>query len=99
MEKLSVEEVKHVAHLARIQVTDEEIEKYRVSLAKLYNMIDGIHEIKGYNDDIMISPIFEEEEVVLRTDTVGGMVSVDEVLQNAPRRNGKFVEVPVVINE
>ena len=34
-EKLSREEVLHVANLARIKLTEEEIEKYQVELKKL----------------------------------------------------------------
>ncbi len=97
MKKLSVEEVKHVAHLARIAISEEEIEKYQVRLGALYEMIDQIHEIKGYNDDMMITPF--DEEPSLRKDEVGPMLSFEEVLLNAPRKNGKFIEVPVVVNE
>lgn len=35
MAKLSKEEVKHVAHLARLAITDEEAEKFADQLGKL----------------------------------------------------------------
>ncbi len=44
MDKLSKEEVLHVAHLARISLTDEEIEKFRVQLKVLMDDIDKIKE-------------------------------------------------------
>ena len=94
MEKLSQEEVKHIAHLARIRLTDDEVEKYRVSLAKLFESVD---EIKGYNDEILIAPW--KEDATLREDHVEEMLSQEEVLQNAPAKNGKFVEVPVMLSE
>ncbi len=97
MKKLSVEEVKHVAHLARIQVSDEEIESYRTRLGALYEMVDGIHEIEGYSEEMMITPV--EEVCSLRKDEVGAMLDGASVLSNAPKTNGKFIEVPVVINE
>ena len=37
MEKLTREEVLHVAELARIKLSEEEIEKYQVELKKLLN--------------------------------------------------------------
>ena len=43
MEKLTREEVKHVAHLARIGVSEEEIEKYQIDLAKMIDEIDKIY--------------------------------------------------------
>ena len=97
MEKLSVEEVKHIAHLARIFLTDEEIEKYRVSLAQLFEMIDEIHQIKGYDEEIMICPW--QSDSSLREDKVGKMLTEEEVLKNAPCKNGRFIEVPVMLNE
>ena len=97
MEKLSKEEVRHVAHLARIYLSEEEIEKYRITLAKLYEAIDKIHEVKGYNDEIMISPV--DEVARLRKDEVGVMLERKEALSNAPKTNGKFIEVPVMISE
>ena len=97
MEKLSVDEVKHIAHLARIYLTDEEVETYRVSLAKLFQSMDEIHAVKGYNEDILIAPW--TEEAALREDQVGEMLTQEEVLQNAPSKNGKFIEVPVMLSE
>ena len=44
-EKLSREEILHVANLARIKLTEEEIEKYRVQLRKLLNDVEKINEI------------------------------------------------------
>ena len=45
MDKLTKEEVLHVANLARIAVTDEEISKYQVELKKLLDEVDKIKEI------------------------------------------------------
>ena len=41
-DKLTKEEVLHVAHLARIKVDEEEIEKYQVELKQLLNDVDKI---------------------------------------------------------
>ena len=56
MDKLTKEEVMHVAYLARIEVTEEEIEKYQVELKKLLNDVDKINEVEGYDDEILIAP-------------------------------------------
>ena len=45
-DKLSREEVLHVAHLANIKLNDDEIEKYRVELKSLLNEIDKIMDWK-----------------------------------------------------
>ena len=97
MEKLSKEEVLHVANLARINLSPDEIEKYRVDLKKLMNEVDKIKDIKGYDDDLMISPV--EYNTELREDKEGKMLDYKTALKNAPHSTGNFVEVPVMLNE
>jgi aspartyl-tRNA(Asn)/glutamyl-tRNA(Gln) amidotransferase subunit C len=97
MEKLSREEVLHVAHLARINLEEEEIEKFRVQLKKLMDDIDKIKEVKDYDEDLMISPV--EYNTELRTDEEGKMLDYKEVMKNVPHSTGNFVEVPVMLNE
>ncbi len=97
MEKLSREEVLHVAHLARINLEEEEIEKFRVQLKKLMDDIDKIKEVKGFDEDLMISPV--EYNTELRTDEEGKMLDYKEVMKNVPHSTGNFVEVPVMLNE
>ena len=96
-EKLSREEVLHVAKLAKIKVSEEEIEKYQVELKKLLNEVEKINDVKGYDDEILIAPW--EEAATLRKDEAGIMLQPKEVLENAPRHAGNYIEVPVVIGE
>ena len=97
MDKLSKEEVLHVAHLARIYLTEEEIEKFRGELKVLMDDIDKIKEVEDFDDEMMYTPI--EENAKLREDVVGDMLSAKDVGINAPKKNGSFIEVPVMINE
>ena len=95
--KLSREEVLHVAELARISLTEEEIEKYRVQLKKLLEDVEKINDVKGYDDDILIACWDHNAE--LRTDEEGEMLDPKQVIENAPRHAGNYIEVPVVIGE
>ena len=97
MDKLSREEVLHVAHLARISLTEEEIEKYRWELKVLMDDIDKIKEVKDYDSDMMYTPI--NYNTRLREDVVGEMLNAKDATINAPKKNGSFIEVPVMINE
>ena len=96
-EELTYDEVMHVAHLARISLTDFEIERYKKDLKVLMNDIDKIKFVDGYDDEMMFSPI--TDSTILRADEVGEMLSSEEALTNVPNRNGNFIEVPVMINE
>ena len=96
MDKLSKEEVLHVAKLARIRLTEEEIEKYQVELKKLLNDVEKINDVKGYDDEELIATW--EENTKLREDKPGEMLDPKEVLENAPHHSGNYISVPVVIN-
>lgn len=96
-EILSREEVLHVADLARISLTEEEISKYQKELKELLNDVEKINEVKGYDDDILIA--CWEENTELRKDETGDMLDPKEVVNNAPRHSGNYIEVPVVIAE
>lgn len=96
-EKLSKEEVLHVANLARIKLTEQEIEKYQVELKKLLNDVEKINDVKGYDDDILIACWDSNTE--LRKDEEGQMLDPKQVVENAPRHAGNYIEVPVVIGE
>ncbi len=96
-EKLTREEVLHVANLARIKLSEEEIEKYQVELKKLLNDVEKINEVEGYDDDILIACWDRNTE--LREDTEGEMLDPKQVVENAPHHTGNYIEVPVVIGE
>ena len=96
-DRLTIEEVLHVANLARISVTDEEVEKYQVQLKKLLDDVEKINLVEGYDDDIMIASW--SENTTLRKDEKGEMLNPKEVVDNAPRHSGNYIEVPVVISD
>ena len=92
---LSKEEVLHVAHLARIEITDDEIEMYQKDLKILFDEIDKIKSLTDFDDDKMISPC---ENSIDLNDTMHD-VQKDNLLLNVPKKKGNFVEVPVMVNE
>lgn len=97
MDKLTKEEVLHVAHLARISLSDEEVENYQVQLKKLIDDIDKIKEVKDYDDEMLITPVEFNSE--LRKDEEGQMLDYNTAMKNVPHSTGNFVEVPVMLNE
>ena len=95
MDMLTKEEVLHVAHLARIELKDDEIEKYQKDLKVLFNEIDKIKELDDFDEDKMISP--SENTFDLNRENVE--VDKDNLLLNVPKKKGNFVEVVVMVNE
>ena len=97
MDKLTKEEVNHIAHLARIGMSENDVETFQIELKKLLDEVSKITNIKVYDDEMMFTP--SENKASLREDIVGEMLSAKEALANTPKKNGNFVEVPVMIND
>lgn len=97
MEKLSREEVLHVAELARIKVSEEEIEKYQVQLQQIIESVDKIKDVEGYDEEMLIANW--NQETIMREDETGEMLNPKQVIEAAPRHSGNYIEVPVVIGE
>lgn len=93
---LSEEEVKHVAHLARIGLNEEEIEKYQKDL---YIMIKEVEKIKDIdlNEDKFIFNTTDNKIDLNNKQPIN--VEKENLLKNVPSKKGNFIEVPVIINE
>ncbi len=92
---LTKEEVLHVAHLARIEITEEELEKYQKDLKILFDEIDKIKDLNDFDEERIFSPCENSFDVNSNmTD-----VCKDNLLNNVPKKKGNFVEVPVMVNE
>ena len=94
MGELTREEVLHVAHLARIDVTEEDINKYKIQLKQILDEINRINEL-DVDGDILISPT--DNKNVYRED-IGINEDVD-VLRNAPKKSGNYIEIKRFVND
>ena len=92
---LTKEEVLHVAHLARIEITEEELEKYQKDLKILFDEIDKIKDLNDFDEDRLFSPC--ENKVDINSNM--HEVDKDNLLLNVPKKKGNFIEVPVMVNE
>ena len=95
--KLTKEEVLHVAKLARIKIDEDEILKYQIELKKLLDDVDKIKDVENYDTDKLIAPW--QKDAILREDVENEMLAAKEVLKNAPKHSGNYIEVPIVISE
>lgn len=92
---LDKETVRKVASLARIRMTDEELEKYAVQLNKIIGFAEQLNELDTANVDPLPSPV--DIEVILRPDAVTDGNCADAVLANAPEAVEGFYVVPKVV--
>jgi len=95
--KLSREEVLKIARLARLGVTDEDVEKFQVQLS---NILDNFEILKQVNTE-NVPPTAQSIplENVMREDVVVPSSSPEDVLANAPRREDNLFRVKAVLEE
>ena len=94
MDKLSKEEVLHVLNLARLNASDEEIEKYQVELKKMITEIDKIKDINDFDSDYLIAP-WSNESTLRENGSID--VSKENILMNIPNKKGNFVSLDVEV--
>ena len=92
-DKLTKEEVLHVLDLARLDATDEEIEKYQVELYKMLVEIDKIKELNDFDEDLLIAPW--SNNATLRDN--GLNIPTGDILLNVPNKKGNFISVDVEV--
>ena len=97
MATLSRDDVAHVAYLARLGLTDEELSRLEGQL----NHILEQYAILARLDTEAIPPTAQtiELENILREDVVEPSFTAEEALANAPQREGDFIQVPAIIGD
>ena len=93
--KLSREEVLHIARLARLGLTEEDVERFREQLSNILDNFEVLKEVEteGVPPTTHAVPL----QNVLREDEVAPSLPQDEVLSNAPRQEeGHFKVRPVL---
>jgi len=89
--KLTRAQVEHVAQLARLGLTDEEMEALASELSSILEYIDQLERL----DTSSIAPTAQIGELVdvMREDEVKPSLDVEEALANAPSRDGNYFRV------
>lgn len=90
------EEVKHIADLAKLRVTEEEVVKYTNDLNSILTYMQKLNEVDTSNVLPLSHPV--ENINVFRDDILTESVSTKDALKNAPDRTENFFRVPKVIN-
>ncbi len=92
---ISKEEVLHVAHLARLEFSEEELERFTTELSRILEYMNKLSEL----DTSSVEPMYHaiELENVFRKDVVRESFTEEEILKNAPRKKESYFVVPKVI--
>ena len=89
------EEIIHIAKLANLNLTEEEIEKYTNDMQDILALANTINQVDTEGVDEKAS--LEEKYNVFRKDDVKVFKDRDDLLQNAPAQEDGMFRIPKVI--
>ena len=96
--RLSADEVRRVAALCRIGLSDDEVERLRDEMSSLIAEVSVLQSI----DTTSVEPTghaVEGVHTVMRDDTPTPPMPVEDVLSNAPRREGNYFRVRAIMED
>jgi len=96
--KLSEDDVRYVADLANLRLSDEEIHRMSHDLGEILTYMDQLNELDTSNVEPMAQVLFEADETAtLREDIPHTPLSNRDALANAPASGSGYFKVPRVI--
>ena len=98
MAKITRQDVEHVAKLARLGLTDKEIETFQKELSSVLAYVEKLREV----DTTKVTPTAQVTGLtnVFREDEVKKCkIPLDELLKNAPAKEGRHLKVKAILEE
>ncbi|MCS6934188.1 MAG: Asp-tRNA(Asn)/Glu-tRNA(Gln) amidotransferase subunit GatC [Chitinophagales bacterium] len=95
--KIDNELVERLAELSKLEFDDTEKERIKKDLQKIFDLVEKLKEVNVAGVEPLI--YMTDEQNVLRSDTVEGMISKEDALRNAPLRDTDYFKVPKVIKK
>ena len=91
---ITIKDVEHVAKLARLELTEEEKEKYSKQLGDILKYVEQMNEV----DTTGVEPMSHAIPMVnvMREDKVVSEHTKDELMANAPLKEDGFFRVPKI---
>ncbi|MCU0651704.1 MAG: Asp-tRNA(Asn)/Glu-tRNA(Gln) amidotransferase subunit GatC [Candidatus Omnitrophica bacterium] len=93
--EITKDTVKHVGHLARIELQDKELDTLSIQLKSILDFIDQLKELN--TKDVLPTSHILPLNNVLREDECRDSLTTEKALQNAPQKKDNFFVVPKII--
>ncbi len=93
--KVTEEEIKKIAHLARLNVSEKEMPVIQGDLNKILVWMDKLNELP--TEDVEPQIFMTREQNVLREDKVANTLTHEQALENAPKKDSNYFRVPKTV--
>ena len=96
--KTTEKEVRNIAELAHLYLSDEEVAAYQRDLEEILSYVDKLNELSTDDVEPMAQVLYEGAELeVLREDVLEPSMDVEKALSNAPLAGAGQFKVPRVL--
>ena len=93
--RITTEEVRHIAALARVGMTDEEVERMRDQMSNILEQFDVLRKVD--TGGVESTGSLTGRHTVMRDDRIEPSADREEVLSNVPRREADLIRVRAVL--
>lgn len=93
--KITVDQVRHVARLARLELIPAEENSLQADMSEMLSYVDKLNQLD--TDKVEPTTQVGEAGTPAREDAVTNSPAANEMLANAPARVGSFFKVPKII--
>ncbi len=93
---LTAEDVRWVAHLGRLELTEEELQLMTRQLSAIIDYVNQLQQVDTSGVEPLAHPLPIHN--IFRADELAPSLPVDAALANAPDRRGDFYAVPAVLD-
>ncbi|WP_166873529.1 MULTISPECIES: Asp-tRNA(Asn)/Glu-tRNA(Gln) amidotransferase subunit GatC [unclassified Salinibacterium] len=97
MSEITAEQVAHLANLARIDLTTEEITKLTAELGEIVHAVEKVTEVATPEVPATSHPVPLQN--VFRPDVVGQTLTAEQALAGAPEHDGSRFKVSAILGE
>lgn len=93
---ISEEQVKHVAKLAKLSFSDDELHEFTSQLGKIIDMVETLEEVD--TEGVPFTSNVVETINVMREDIAAEGWNRQELMRNVPESEDGFIKVPAIID-
>ena len=90
-------QVRHIGHLSRLDLSDDEVKRFGEQLSSILAYMEKLNEVN--TDGVEPSAHALEVHNVYRDDEIGASFTTEQAMANAPDRDGTFFKVPKVLDQ
>ena len=94
---LTPDEVRHIAHLARLGLTDEDVAKFAPQLSEILDYFERLKAVDTTGVPPTAYPL--DLHNITRDDVEDPPADAEDILKNAPQREGDFFRVRAILDE